>query len=59
LPANLSFGQSRRDPWWDLEGAGVRRWRRVRALEAAVAWACVAAVGSMVMSGHTALTAIL
>jgi hypothetical protein len=52
------FGRSQHDPWWDLEGTAVRRWRRVRTLEAMLAWFCVVAVGLLATSGSSALTAL-
>jgi hypothetical protein len=40
-----------RDPFWDLEGRGVRRRRRLRRAQAFLAWLCLAAVVLLVVVG--------
>jgi len=43
-----------RDPFWDLEGKGVRRRRRLRRLQAVFAWIDLAAVLVLALAGPTA-----
>jgi len=49
----------RRDPWWDLEGTDVRRRRRFRALEAALAWAALASVALLALAGPASMSILV
>jgi hypothetical protein len=41
----------RHDPFWDLEGRGVRRRRRLRRLQALLAWVDLGAIALLALAG--------
>ena len=44
----------RHDPYWDLEGKGVRRRRRLRRLQVLLAWVDLGAVAFLALAGPSA-----
>jgi hypothetical protein len=51
VTAMFKSAANRHDPWWDLEGAGARRLRRMRHIEALMAWLGVVAVSLLAVVG--------
>ena len=59
VSAMFKSAATRRDPWWDLEGVSVRRLRRMRQIEAMIAWLGVVAVTLLASAGAGPIKSIL